>query len=1058
MRVFAQLMQGYRSCLTLIRINPKPVIEFHKAAFLGSRELSDSTDFIARVLDSMFFTTFVTERGPPWRSYDAWDELYNAMSEHLKTEQQDRRLIIKHIQELAQKLYINENPSIQNYQQKILTPPEGAFSRIHQPDFPTIDPQKVQMIINEGILKNDFHSRLTSNRNNTRIVPIGPLLPSYNDGRHMINLTHTVRKMEVIKNCLNCIFENKISDARKIFPAVLRILKQRDDARLFLCRELSRFIQGSSKATLEHPQFDLICKLMNRALQDDSPKFQHDIAASLLPLSVSFCRKLSSTAIQFAYSCIQDHPIWKTQMFWEQAFYQEVQANIKNLYVSKPSDRNSFMMSESMHSTAYDIRVSQELSALEIAAKQMMDWPSFDSDKQNDLINSEEQILYSQALHYANRMISLLIPMDVRSNTKVKKRFPKPLDDDVSISNSVLESRSDQSNEGYEERDANELEQNVVRQVCKFVDKVCNEGGVTADHIRKLHSIIPGLVDMQCETLDCVYRESKRIPPVQKPKIQFPALLSGEEFIGDPIRTVLQCDGREEVQCGPLVPAEGALFLTNYRIIFKGMPIDSLSCEQSVIRSFPIASMTKEKRISGILSNDQVLADGLQLRSCTFQLIKVAFDEEVNQNEVEVFRKALNRARHPDDEFGFFAFAHHNLVMKPQNPKAKEKNATLRGFAKKTLLKTARKAGFKYNKSTTKRKYIFSDIESFHGNSTTLNNNNNNNESDEEDDQSEDESMPRVTVKDVEKLKERSYVKDWMRLNLTTNGFRISTLNCNYSVCRTYPAVIICPKTISDEQLKSLSKTYKSQRIPVPTWRHSTNNSVLLRGSLSLAKGVMGMLKSANSSANASMEGKVDSLQDQDRFFCSIIPNHMGNVLPSESSISMDSLINSRMQYSTPMSNRRNENVRLNNSNAKVNKWESLKRNAGGLKEFNNYDDSYSISHHGRQGQRTVPLYFLGERSQSKSIRLSELGVEYIPVYYNDNRHSREAFKKLMRACLPSATDNEPDHTFAKLIEQSDWLQQIRSLLQLSGTIVDLLDLHEASVNLSFEGNSLETI
>jgi myotubularin-related protein 5/13 len=212
----------------------------------------------------------------------------------------------------------------------------------------------------------------------------------------------------------------------------------------------------------------------------------------------------------------------------------------------------------------------------------------------------------------------------------------------------------------------------------------------------------------------------------------------------------------------------------------------------------------------------------------------------------------------------------------------------------------------------------------------------------------------------------------------------------------------------------------------------------------------MGMLKSANSSANASMEGKVDSLQDQDRFYCSIIPNHMGNVLPSESSISMDSLLTSRIQYSTPMSNRRNEsNSRLNNNK---NKWESLKRNAGGLKEFNNYEDSYV--NHGRPAPRTVPLYFLGERSQSKSIKLSELGVEYIPVYYNDNRHSREAFKKLMRACLPSGIDNEPDHTFAKLIEQSEWLQQIRSLLQLSGTIVDLLDLHEASVNLSFEGKN----
>lgn len=34
MRTFAQLLQGYRSCLTLIRIHPKPVITFHKVIII----------------------------------------------------------------------------------------------------------------------------------------------------------------------------------------------------------------------------------------------------------------------------------------------------------------------------------------------------------------------------------------------------------------------------------------------------------------------------------------------------------------------------------------------------------------------------------------------------------------------------------------------------------------------------------------------------------------------------------------------------------------------------------------------------------------------------------------------------------------------------------------------------------------------------------------------------------------------------------------------------------------------------------------------------------------
>lgn len=96
-------------------------------------------------------------------------------------------------------------------------------------------------------------------------------------------------------------------------------------------------------------------------------------------------------------------------------------------------------------------------------------------------------------------------------------------------------------------------------------------------------------------------------------------------------------------------------------------------------------------------------------------------------------------------------------------------------------------------------------------------------------------------------------------------------------------------------------------------------------------------------------------------------------------------------------------------------------------------------------------MYFLGEKSHSRSAKLSEMYAEFIPVDYTDVRHSRIAFKKLMRACLPSVTNTEPDQTFAKLVEQSEWLQQIRGLLQLSGAIVDLMDLQESSVCLALE-------
>lgn len=63
---------------------------------MGERGLTDC-DFTTRVLECMFFTGFVQERGPPWRPCDVWDELYSNI-DHLRQESQDQRLLLVHIQ------------------------------------------------------------------------------------------------------------------------------------------------------------------------------------------------------------------------------------------------------------------------------------------------------------------------------------------------------------------------------------------------------------------------------------------------------------------------------------------------------------------------------------------------------------------------------------------------------------------------------------------------------------------------------------------------------------------------------------------------------------------------------------------------------------------------------------------------------------------------------------------------------------------------------------------------------------------------------------------------
>ncbi|XP_054263415.1 myotubularin-related protein 13 [Macrosteles quadrilineatus] len=1106
MRTFAQLLQGYRSFLTIIRIHPKPVITFHKAAFLGERGLTDC-DFTTRVLDCMFFTAFVSERGPPWRPCDHWDELYSNMAELLRAEAADRTRILQHIQDLANQLFHNENPNQQPYHQKIPKPPEGAFARIHQPVLPHIDPDKVHKLIEEGLAKSNLHTRLLSLKPPApRIVPMELHINSSADSRQIVS--NSARRLEVLKNCINCIFENKISDARKTFPAVLRALKSRA-ARLALCTELAQHVVGN-KAMLEHQQFDLVVRLMNCALQDGSSMDEFGVAAALLPLANAFCRKLCTGVIQFAYTCIQEHAVWRNQQFWEASFYQDVQRDIKALYLnSNESSHLSVSPREIKEFNWKDRKTlgrAQEPSALEIAAEQMRTWNSMDPEKQAQLVNSEESTLYSQAIHYANRMVSLLVPLDIAS--KSHKVDSNHLDaervSNITNRSSIAESEaSGDAESGFEEQDPSEASGQVIRMVSRFVDKVCTEGSVKAEHIRSLHQMVPGVVHMHVETLEAVHRESKRLPPIQKPKILTPSMLPGEEPLSEGLRVYLLPDGREEGVGGvvggpPLLPAEGAIFVTNYRIVFKGTPSDPFASEQLVVRAFPVTSLTKEKRISVqyLAHLDQWLQEGLQLRSCTFQLMKVAFDDEVTAESIEAFRKLIHKVRHPPHIFHHFAFTGQVVVSQTPLHKDKEKNATLRGFAKKTLLKTARKAGFKQKTSSKRQKYVLPNV-SNNVNKYMTSPGRMNLPVGDLDDLSVDEFESVVGVspglvtdsKTLERLTERSYVRDWTRLGLVTQSnsggkskepFRITSVNSAYMMCRSYPALLVMPTAVSDDSLRKFYRCYRHSRFPVVTWRHPRNKALLLRGASYHGKGVMGMLKSTHPSSAGVSVTETSSSLEQERYLSVLV-----NVTPlslqrqtwnmSDSSLSINSLLLAAEDNTmTPESSRRSNpfnkamgtiGVFPRSSGGKSGKsfgrWGSLKdrdrRNSlqgNTLRAPHNPARLSADSDSGTECVQTfqrAALYILGEKHQMKGGKENVPKTDFVPVEYADVRQTKAAFKKLIRACMPSSNNQEPDQTFHKLIESSQWLQQIQNIMQLSGAVVDLLDVQGSSVVLCLE-------
>ncbi|VDM74885.1 unnamed protein product [Strongylus vulgaris] len=1070
---FSELLYGYRSCLELVRLHRHPLIVFHKAAFMGMRHLS--SPLLHDLIEGQMFQLFVATRGLPFRECDIFDEIVCTATidgDDLDTSDEKQRL-----SRISSSLLMNEK------QECIMTTTPTLTKRtslaLTNGDHFNHDECTIRPLSNDRI-----NALIEQNRSHWSLDDPGRLHPKEVPVPEKLNLYEehigaNSRRLLVLSACVDAIFDNRMSEARKMMCAVelsLRVVA----ARVALCRQ----------AMLQPAQFELVVRLLNCALEHESDDDEHGIAYACLHLGNMYCRRLSQGVQQYAYTCVQDHSVWSNQRFWETAFFHDVHELMRRHY-GKVHDSGMPLSGKS----PYDMwNLLEEPTAMAVSAVRLSNLTEYSEEELKKCSEEEESIVYGQAKHYVNLMIYLRVPLDASRLRRIDKNDLELRGNsrglrDVSVSSftTIMKARYIC------------LHHHVVTWISRVIDRICSAAGLDPRLTEQLTQVIPGFVAVHIDNLEQVYAESRKLAPPPKvvysqnnlvkdntncffkPKLLTPVLLTPcERIIVGGLRCVLLPEGRPANAENPennvsLLPAEGALFLTNYRIIFKGRPTNPFLTDTVVVRSVPIMTLTKEKSIG-----DQSLQAAGQLHGIS---------SKVTGDEVEAFTKSLSSQRWPSilphTLFAYNTVSHLLTSTLPTGPKSKystirELKKTIARFPGKInkwpspLATPALRSSTQPNKTDTFANHSdYLDLSDIPEIINPLN-------------------SPEI---------HRHHLHDYERLRFRgiDSIFRVSYTNAHYDVIKTYPCAFVVPSSVGDDAFLKIAKGFKHGRFPVITWT-SENGALLIRGSGLTQSNVVQKFKKANIlhgsesvstlggsrmtlvSKDSGDAGPLHSVEYQEHYLArlaQVSPSGSGDLGGTTGSLasllSVDSLLTadgmSSVATGTPDARRRNQGSDLARHYATSIRSSGGKPGSRGclvgvlyliqtigldLGSMMNPNIPWTIasSYGERQSQKTLQ-FAIGSLTRKNLYILifrGDKNVEFVPISFPTTHQMKVSFKKLLRVMRPSIPFmDSSSSTFYRSLEESEWLQMISNLLSLSTSIASIVNMQNSSVALCIE-------